>query len=181
MRRSQFLAEGSAYWYRQQIYNLPRSWALAGSWPAPSAIVTQLNDKLLRENPLPLNADGERLIRANLEQARQGGKPRPATVGRLTDKQLAKLNEERAKRKRDPMDADVVFVGLHIYERRIVFDGFSVDDVVLQIVGAMDGDSIIRMSQKMTALQSCRKREDGYGNQVTDEAVLECTGKDPTA
>ena len=128
---------------------------------------------------MPLNTNGEQLIRANLEQARQGNKPRPATVGRLTDKQLARLNEERAKRQRAPMDADVIFVGLHIYERRILFDGYSVDDVVLQIVSAMDADSIIRMSQKMTALQSCKKRDDGYGNQVTDEAVLECTGKYP--
>ncbi len=77
------------------------------------------------------------------------------------------------------MQAEVVFVGRHIYERRILFDGYSIDDVVLQIVSAMADSAVIRMSQKMTALQSTQKRSDGYGNDVTDEAVLECTGKYP--
>jgi hypothetical protein len=128
---------------------------------------------------MPLTNEGERLIRANLEQASHGKKPKLVTVGYLTDKQLARLNEERAKRHHDPMKADVVFVGMHIHQRRVIFDGYSIDDVIAQIVSAMSAESIIRMTPKMTAIQSRKKRDDNYGNMVLDEAVLECTGKYP--
>jgi hypothetical protein len=77
------------------------------------------------------------------------------------------------------MTNEVLFTGRHIHDRRIVGDGYSSTDVITQIKSAMDADSVIRTTPKMTVLQSIRDTKDGYGNTVRDEAVLECTGRYP--
>jgi len=77
------------------------------------------------------------------------------------------------------MRADIMFLGTHIFHRRITEDGYSVDDVLRQIISALDVSAQIRVTPKMTILQSQIPRDDGYGNRVTDEAVFECTGKYP--
>lgn len=128
---------------------------------------------------MPLYPNGEHQIRKNLGKVSKGITPYPVKVGRLTDVQLAELNNERSNRKMKPMKAEIVFVGKHMYERRVLVDGYSIDDVIEQIMSALDEKSVVRMSPKMTAIQSSRLRNDGYGNQVLDEAVLECTMKYP--
>jgi hypothetical protein len=135
----------------------------------------------VESNSMPLNADAAELIRANLEEVQKGNKPRPAVIGNLTEKQLTAINVERARRNRGPIVGEVVFVGRHIYESRIVRDGYRIDDVITQIVGAMDATAVVRPSPKMTVLENPIARDDGYGNKVNDQAVLECTGKYPRA
>jgi hypothetical protein len=79
------------------------------------------------------------------------------------------------------MTGDLVFRGSHIYDRRICDDGYSVSDVIQQILNATSADSIIVFSPKMTVLRSVHPRIDSMGNRVVDEVVLECTGKHPRA
>ena len=128
---------------------------------------------------MPLNPDAEKLIRKHLKKARNGKRTGPVSIGTLTDKQLADLNAERHKRNLEPMVNDVKFTGRHIHDRRVVVDGYSTTDVITQIKSAMAIDSVIKTTPKMTVLQSIRDREDGFGNVVRDEVVLECTGRFP--
>jgi hypothetical protein len=130
---------------------------------------------------MPLNSDAEQLIRENLVEASRGNKLYAVTIGRLSDAQLESLNREREKYNLGPLEGTVIFRGKHVYESRIAKDGYSIEDVILQILSAFSNSSVIRFSTKMTALQNPSARKDGYGNSVKDQGVLECTGKFPTA
>jgi hypothetical protein len=72
-------------------------------------------------------------------------------------------------------------MGRHAYNSRCVGDGYSIEDVVEQIKSAMSPSAVVRTGANMTALDSSVFRDDGYGNQVRDRVVLECTGKHPKA
>jgi hypothetical protein len=102
-------------------------------------------------------------------------------IGHFTDIQLSAMNQERAGRNFPPMRPEVLFVGLHVYESRIEGDGYSVADVVAQIISAMHETCIFKVNPKMNSLISCTPRDDGYGNLVLDEAVFECSAKYPKA
>jgi len=128
---------------------------------------------------VPLYSNAERVIRENLAAASQGIKPRTVVIGELTAAQLKSWNTIRAKNNLPPVDGTVFFRGTHIYQSRIVRDGYSVEDVVLQIKSAFSADSMIRWTPKMSALQSRVQRNDGYGNLVRDEIALECTNQFP--
>jgi hypothetical protein len=128
---------------------------------------------------MPLNADAEQLIRANLRAAASGIKPRPVIIGTLTDAQIETLNVIRVLANRDPMQRELMFVGLHIYNSRIVRDGYSIDDIVLQIASALNPFSRIQASRQMTVIRTQVLRDDGRGSQVRDEAVLECSCRFP--
>lgn len=128
---------------------------------------------------MPLYHDAERLIRANLDVIKNGRKAQAVIIGRLTDKQLTALNEERKRRNLPSMVAEVVFIGRHIYESRILQDGYTIDDVVKQIACAMAENSAFHANPKMNALVCQTERGDGYGNRVRDTAVFECTARYP--
>jgi hypothetical protein len=128
---------------------------------------------------MPLNENAEKIIRKNLQYIRNGRKAHAKPIGRLTDVQLAKMNEERAGRGMPPMRPEIMFLGQHIYESRIIKDGYSVDDVIAQIQSAMHESCIFHANPKMNALVSSTPREDGYGNMVTDQAVFECSTRFP--
>jgi hypothetical protein len=130
---------------------------------------------------MTLHNDAERLIRANLAEVSRKGKPRVVAIGVLTDEQLRAINEHRQRRNFAPIEAVIVFSGKHIYKSRIEGDGYSVDDVIKQISSAMSSLSRLRISPKMTAIENPAARDDGYGNRVNDQAVLECTAKFPRA
>jgi hypothetical protein len=146
----------------------------------PSAILIQ---QLINHQAgkMPLNDNAKNLILKNLLKIHRGRNAWPVLVGRLTDTQLAALNEERRGRGFPPMSAQVVFIGNHIYDSRVTEDGYTFDDVIAQIESAMDEAAVFREGPKMGGLVSPKKRDDGYGNQVTDEAVLECSTKFPRA
>lgn len=128
---------------------------------------------------MPLHQNAEVLIRAGLEKARHGKKPRLVTIGYLTDAQLAEINQHRRDRHLAEIDGKVLFVGKHLYESRIVRDGYTVEDVMLQIENAMSATSKLKISPKMTVLENPNHRLDGYGNAVRDQVVLECSVRFP--
>jgi hypothetical protein len=122
------------------------------------------------------------LIRANLEALqRRERRIRPVAIGTLTDAQLAALNRERAKAKnpRAPVVAEILFVGHHVYKRRHIEDGYTIEDIADQIASALDEKAVFLVTDYMTALENPIEREDRYGNQVRDRAVLECTRLHP--
>ncbi len=125
---------------------------------------------------MPLSQDALRDIRFNLEEISDGKRARLVTIGRVTDKQLAALNKERKKRNLPEVESgEVRFIGRHIYESRIVRDGYTIEDVVTQITRAMDEAS---QCKSATSIEN-GPRDDGYGNSVRDRAVFECTSRRP--
>lgn len=128
---------------------------------------------------MPLNADAVRLIRANLDEAAQGRKPRIVSIGTLTESQLLQINEHRRNRGLNEITGEVVFCGRHVYDSRVSKDGYTVEDVINQIVSAMSADSRLKISPKMTVIENPMARDDGYGSKVNDQAVLECTCRYP--
>lgn len=72
---------------------------------------------------MPLRDNAAQLIRANLEEIRDGRRPRPVVIGTLTETQLSAINAGRLRRNFPPIIAEVTFVGRHIYESRCVRDG----------------------------------------------------------
>ncbi len=128
---------------------------------------------------MPLYPGAPALIRANLEALQSGRRVRPAAVGFLTDLQLASINAGRLPDRQ--IIAEVLFLGQHIYDARMIRDGYTVEDVVDQIESAMDAAAILRNSPGMTTLQNPNPRPDRYGNTVRDTVVLECSARHPRA
>lgn len=132
---------------------------------------------------MPLYDNAIYLIEANLRELENGGKVRPVAVGCLTDAQLSIINQERASRS-PPMPeiiGEVLFMGRHAYNSRCIRDGYSIDDLIEQIKSAMAPSSVVRASPGMTTIESDSFRDDGYGNQVRDKIILECTSRHPKA
>lgn len=128
---------------------------------------------------MPLYPDAVRLIRGNIAVLKRGGKPRPVVIGYLTDKQLEEINTFRRSRNWEPIEKDVVFVGTHVYDSRVVRDGYSEDDLIAQIESAFSTACRYIRTQKMTVLQNPGSRQSGYGCLVKDELTLECSSKFP--
>ena len=55
------------------------------------------------------------------------------------------------------MVADVVFIGSHIYESRIVRDGYSIEDVLDQIASAMDSTAVVARTRERSNLQTTER------------------------
>lgn len=128
---------------------------------------------------MPLYPNAEQLIRGNLAVIKRGTKPRPVVVGYLTDIQLGEINAHRKLRNLSPIEKDVVFVGTHVYNSRIVEDGYSDDDLLAQIRSAFSETCRYIHTQKMTVLQNPAQRDGGYGCRVRDELTLECSVRLP--
>ncbi len=131
---------------------------------------------------MPLYDNALYLIRGNLEEIQRGGKARAVPIGRLTHAQHGMVNAHRAAANLPPLeDPEVVFIGQHTYDSRILRDNYTIDDVIGQIASALASDAVVMPHAKMTALESATPREDGYGNRVRDRAVLELTQRKPRA
>jgi hypothetical protein len=128
---------------------------------------------------MPLFANAAALIRTNLEQIADGGRATLVPIGTLTQEQLEAINKHRLEQGLAPISAEVVFIGRHIYESRVMADGYSVQDVIEQISNAMDSRALVLESRKMTAMENPQAREDRYGNYVNDRAIFECTARHP--
>jgi hypothetical protein len=137
---------------------------------------------------MPLFSEAHARIRANLEELKKGNRVRLVAIGTLTNAQLDAINQERAKAsahwpsedpRYPPMTAEVVFLGRHVFESRIVRDGYTIDDVIDQIASAMDSASVVLDTPKMTAMENPCPRADGYGNSVRDRIVFECSARHP--
>jgi hypothetical protein len=79
------------------------------------------------------------------------------------------------------MEATVVFLGRHIYESRILRDGYTIDDVIDQIVSGMDPAAVVLHTPTMTAMENPISRADRYGNsKVYDRIIFECSARHPS-
>jgi hypothetical protein len=130
---------------------------------------------------MPLYPHALDLIRGNLEQIAQGKKVKPVVVGKLTTEQLNAINQHRQEQNPDlPLIIDeVLFFGSHIYRSRCLRDGYTIEDVVDQIAGAMDERSVLVGNLPAQAIENPIARNDRYGNQVHDRAVFECMSRHP--
>jgi hypothetical protein len=128
---------------------------------------------------MPIYDNAERLIRGNIAVIKRGKKPRAVVVGYLTDVQMEAINTYRRSRYWEPIERDVVFVGTHVYQSRVVQDGYSEDDLIAQIKSAFSATCRYIPTQKMTVLQNPTPRESGYGCLVKDELTLECSARLP--
>jgi hypothetical protein len=130
---------------------------------------------------MPLYPHAIDLIRANLDQISKGYKVKPVAIGTLTAEQLNAMNQHRKEHNPnlEPVVAEVLFFGSHIYQSRCVRDGYTLDDVIDQIVSAMDSASVLVGNLPMQAIENPNLRADRYGNQVHDRAVFECMSRHP--
>jgi hypothetical protein len=128
---------------------------------------------------MPLFANARAVLRANLERIMNGQSVHAVPIGTLSDEQLAAINAIRAGQELAPIVGEVLFVGGHIYKRRVVADRYTIDDVLDQISSAMQPSSIVIESPYMTAMENPDRRADRYGNRVTDRAVFECSTRHP--
>lgn len=119
------------------------------------------------------------MIRANLEELQKGSRVRLVVVGTLTDVQLEAINRERGARSYPTMAAEVVFIGRHVYESRVVHDGYTIDDVIDQIASAMEATAVALETPTMTAMENLALRSDDYGNSVRDRIIFECSARYP--
>ncbi len=125
---------------------------------------------------MPLYENAAELIRANLEQLVAGRRPKRVDIGELEDDRFAEINQFRSEHGIFELtEKKLVFIGRHIYDRRLVGDGYSIDDVLDQIASALQPCSILQLTETGTALQNPNKRADRYGNMVHDRIVFECS------
>ncbi|MEW7849536.1 hypothetical protein AB2N08_12615 [Massilia aurea] len=103
-------------------------------------------------------------------------------IGCFTPEQFATLNQLKVAAQLPRLESpEIVFIGSHVYKSRVQRDGYTIDDVVLQIEHALAASAKVQSSVRMTALKSTARRKDGYGNEVLDEAVFELTQRKPKA
>jgi hypothetical protein len=130
---------------------------------------------------MSLYPDAIALIRRNLEELALGKKVRAIAIGTLSERQLGAINQSRQHRA-DPLPvviAEVLFIGQHVYNSRIIRDAYTIDDVMDQIQSAMHEDAAFIPTSKMAAIQNHMRRLDRYGHYVYDMAIFECTSRHP--
>jgi hypothetical protein len=125
---------------------------------------------------MPLRENAAALIRTNLEQLLAGERPKRVEIGELDDERFAEINEFRLENGIFRLtEKKLVFIGRHVYDSRLVQDGYSVEDVLDQIASAVQPCSILKLTETGTALQNPNKRADRYGNLVNDRVIFECS------
>jgi hypothetical protein len=77
----------------------------------------------------------------------------------LTDVLPNDINTYRRMRHWQPIGKEIVFIGCHIYESRVVKDGYSEDDLIAQIKSALSATCKYIPTPKMTVLQNPTKRD----------------------
>lgn len=136
---------------------------------------------------MPLYPNALQLIRSSLEQIALGNKPAAIAIGTLTDAQRDAINHARATRTNHlgkpapfpPIQAEIVMIGRHLYNSRVVKDGYTIDEVLMQISNALSERASYIHTLKATLIQDRSGRTNQYGEFVRDEAVLECSAKYP--
>jgi hypothetical protein len=128
---------------------------------------------------MPLCTDAEKLIRANLESWKRGKRPPLVVIGSLTKKQVDDINAERATRNMQPIAAEIVFIGRHVYQSRCEQDGYTIEDVIEQMTCALHEESVFMPLARMTTITRTTTRKDRLGNEVTDTATFECSQRHP--
>lgn len=124
---------------------------------------------------MPLYPNAKARMRDNLLAIHAGRKVHSVPIGTLTEAQLAAINAQRIEDDLPPVVAEVLFVGPHIYKRRILKDGYEVEDVIEEAESALSEGSEVIITAYMTGLHNPVTRKDRLGNYVNDRAILECT------
>lgn len=128
---------------------------------------------------MPLYVDAENLVRANLTTIAQGGKPPVREIGALTHEQFVEVNRVRVGLGlHEVRENGIVFLGRHLFNSRSA-DGYTIDDMLLQIASAMDAGATVMVRQRMTAVQNMTARQDRLGNAIQDRAIFEATARKP--
>lgn len=131
---------------------------------------------------MPLLPEGRDIIRASLEMFDRGERPLVITIGHLTEEQHLAINAGRQQHGLPSLESrEIVMLGKHLHKRRIIDDGYLIDDVLDQIEHGLSPTSRVIMNPKMTGLKNPTPRPDRYGNFVRDQAVLELTARRPKA
>lgn len=132
---------------------------------------------------MPLNTNSKQLIMQQLNKIYNNEPVRLISIGFLTNAQFEQLKEfKRSVGHTIPGSAELVYLGKHHYNSRVVKDNYSCLDLYLQIEAALSEDSIIKVETRMTAIQSIHPRSDGYGNtKIKDTVILELQSRHPRA
>jgi hypothetical protein len=130
---------------------------------------------------MPLFADGLKKIRRNLVLLAAGQRPAYVRIGYFTAEQVNQINRERSKAGFVALNAVIVFQGKHLYESRIVSDGYSVEEVLEQIQSAFVQDAELNFQPPSSVMRNAVKRKDRRGFMVNDEVIFECTSRHPFA
>ncbi|WP_369988911.1 hypothetical protein [Pseudomonas xanthosomatis] len=131
---------------------------------------------------MPLFENADYLIMANLQQLASNYRVRAVEIGRFTAGQFEAINRQKQGQGLPLLeDPGIVFIGSHAYRSRVIRDGYTIDDMLVQIRSALAVTSIWKSATHMTALRSTIGRHDGYGNEVFDEAIFELTARKPKA
>ena len=136
---------------------------------------------------MPLYPNAIALIREQLRKLSKGERASLIAIGTLSDEQRDSINRMREARRNHlgdpapfpPLDAEIVMIGRHLYNSRVVKDGYTIEEVLLQIVNALDQSSRHIQTQRATLLQNPVSRTNPFGETIRDEAVLECSAKYP--
>lgn len=130
---------------------------------------------------MPLYADAEDRIRFNLLKIQSGDRAPLTAIGFLTDTQFEQLNTLRAEFDLHLLEQnEIIFIGKHLFISRMK-DGYTVEDIIAQIVSALSADSVVDISASWSRIDNPIARADGYGNAVKDRGVFEMTAKKPRA
>lgn len=128
---------------------------------------------------MPLHPNAIELIRENLQIVSTGERPKLITIGELTTVQFGAINAWRATNQFPPLGSpEVVYLGRHHFASRSK-DGYSIEDMILQLQNGMSGNAVVKITTRMTRLESVTRRYDGYGNNVLDAVILELTSRKP--
>ena len=126
---------------------------------------------------MPLYENALEIIRQNLEQLQNGERPRFQAIGKLTDEQLNTINQKQFEKGLPTVECnEILYMGRHHYNSRVVQDGYTISDLLKQIESVLAESSVIENNK---VLKSTIKRNDGYGKMVSDWAVFEMTAKRP--
>lgn len=102
-------------------------------------------------------------------------------IGFFTEKQFKDINRERNNRELHLLESnEILFMGRHLYNSRSR-DGYSIEDMILQIVSSLSENAAVIVTNKMSAMRNPTQRQDGYTNLVNDQAIFEMTARKPKA
>ena len=126
--------------------------------------------------------DIEEQIRKNLTDISEGKRVEFFTIGYFTTEQFSQINEYRKSNGLpELLSNEIIYLGRHHYESRCKRDGYSIEDLIIQITSSLSATSTVEINKKGSCLVSSMSRDDGYGNEVTDVAIFEFTAHKPRA
>ena len=128
---------------------------------------------------MPLYQDAAENIREQLDRIRLGHRVPLIAIGYLTEAQHTALREFRASQNLAGGESpEIVYLGRHHFNSRSA-QGYTVEDMVLQIQAGLAADAAPFLRGAMTSLWAVSERDDGYGKRVRDQAIFEMTSRKP--